>query len=168
MLVLADARRLSGPEVSQLDSRITLTILLLSLTPNINIKVSRCDLCILSGSLTRLSGNRINHNTTRPSTCFYAFFFSSVGTQQNTHLFVPQRRVKQYLHGRNSIKQTFYDPNCICRASGRWTEDGWQMVKTSNLGDLWSLLRSIIVTQADPITMKYSTPCGSTSCLPYG
>lgn len=99
---------------------------------------------------------------------FLCLFSSSAETQQDTHLFVPQRRVKQYLHEGNSIKQTFHDPNCICRASGRWSEDGWQMVKTSNLGDLWSLLRSIIVTQADPITMKYSTPCGSTSCLPYG
>lgn len=126
---------LSGPEVCQLDSRITLTVLLLSLTPNINIKVSRYDLCILSGSLTRLSGNRITHNTARPSTCFYAFPHS----RKLVSSFFKGGRNNISLHGGNSIKQTFYDPNCICRASGRWNQEGWQMVKTSNHGDLWSL-----------------------------
>lgn len=70
---------LSGPEVSQPDSGITLntiTVLLLSLTPNIGTKVSRCDLCILSGSLTRLSGNRITHNTTQNPHVFMIFLFA--------------------------------------------------------------------------------------------
>lgn len=32
--------------------------------------------------------------------------------------------------------------------------------KMSDLCDLWSFLLHVIMTQADPVTMKYSTPCG--------
>lgn len=70
---------LSGPEVSQPDSGITLyttIIFMLSLTPNIGTKVSRCDLCILSGSLTRLSGNIITHNTAQHPHVFMLFLFA--------------------------------------------------------------------------------------------
>lgn len=99
MLILADNQsvNLSGPEVSQPDRGITLytiTILLLSLTLNMGTKVSRYDLCILSGSGTRLSGNRITPNTTQHPHVF--MLLSLLETDQNTCLFILQRRVKQY------------------------------------------------------------------------
>lgn len=49
----------------------------------------------------------------------------------------------------------------VPRGKGRRMAGWWEDVSLI-------FLRDFIMTQPDPVTMKYSTPCGFTSCLPYG
>lgn len=84
---------------------------------------------------TQWKQDNSEHHTA--STCFYAFSLCEKQIKILSCSFLKEGWNDIGLHGCDSIKQAFHDPNCVCRPSGCWNKE---LAGGEDIKPRWSLL----------------------------